>query len=419
MNKSFLDLKVYEYTLDCGLKLFIVPKDGTNKYATLTTRYGDKDIEFKVDGKDIKVPLGSAHFLEHKVFEQENGVDPFTFFTESGADANASTSLSKTTYLFSGDNNFESNLDYLLNFVYSPYFTKENVEKEKGIIIEELTMYLDNPSDILYKKNLFNSFHENPVKYGVGGTKETVSKITKDTLYKIYDNFYHPSNMVLVITGNVEEDIIYEIVKNNEKIKNFRKKEIPKLKKYKEKDSIVIENEIVEANVVTPKVSVNYKLNVKDFKNEDLYNFKLAINMLFDIKFSETSLLNEKLKKEGIINFGLSAQTTYTDTHALLSISGESDTYEELISNIKNELKSTSVTKEELERKKKVLLSTNVYISDSIFAINSKVLSNYLDYGEFICNDDEIIRKFDINKYNEIMDKLDFSNVSTVVVKGK
>ena len=417
MSKSLLDLNVYEYTLDCGLKLYIVPKEGTNKYATLTTKYGDKDIEFYVDGKEIKVPLGSAHFLEHKVFEQENKIDPFSFYSESGADVNASTSLNITTYKFSGESNFETNLNFLLNFVYSPHFTNENVEKEKGIIIEELAMYLDNPSDILYKKNLFNSFHVNPVKYAVGGTIETVSKITKEDLYKMYDNFYHPSNMVLIITGNVEQDIMYEIVKNNEKIKNYRKKEIAKIKKYKEKDNVVKEKEIVTANVITPKVSVNYKLNIEKIK--DLFSLKLALSLLFNIKFSETSLLNEKLKKESIIHFGLSRDLTFTDTHILLSINGEADLYEELISSIKEELKDTTITEEELNRKKKIFISSNVYMSDNIFAINHKILSNYLDYDEVIYDDDERIRKFNIETYNEIMSKLDFSNISTVVVKGE
>ena len=416
MSKSLLDLKVYEYDLESGLKIFIVPKEGNNKYATLTTKYGDKDIEFYVDGKEVKVPLGCAHFLEHKVFEQENKIDPFTFFSKSGADVNASTSLYKTTYNFSGANSFETNLNFLLNFVLSPHFTNENVEKEKGIIIEELAMYLDNPSDILYKKCLFNSFHENPVRYAVGGTKETVSSITKENLYKIYDNFYHPSNMVLVVTGNVDEDIIYEIVKNNDKIKSYRKKEIPKLKKYNEKDSIVLENEVVISNVVTPKVSVNYKLNTE---NIDLFDLKIALSLLYNIKFGETSILNEQLKKDSIIHFGLNRNLTITDKHILFSISGESDLYEDLISSIKNELKTSTITEEELNRKKKVFISSNVYMIDNIFAINSKILSNYLDYGDVVYDDDERIRNFDIKKYNDIMSKLNFSNVSTVVVKGE
>ena len=136
-----LDLNLYEETLQNGLKVYVIPKDNVNSiYATFSTKFGSVFKEFVPNGdkKMIDVPLGVAHFLEHKMFEQEDEKDPFTFYSERGCDANANTSNYKTTYLFSGSNSFEENINYLLDYVQKPYFTDENVEKEKGIIEQEI-----------------------------------------------------------------------------------------------------------------------------------------------------------------------------------------------------------------------------------------------------------------------------------------
>ena len=153
-NLEKIDLEIFEGVLDNGLRVYIVPKENTNGiYATFNTRFGSINSEFIPKDKDemVKVPLGVAHFLEHKMFEQKDGKDPFTFYSERGCDANANTSNYKTTYLFSGANSFYENINYLLDYVQEPYFTEENVEKEKGIIIQEIKMYEDDPYFTIYK----------------------------------------------------------------------------------------------------------------------------------------------------------------------------------------------------------------------------------------------------------------------------
>ena len=192
MNKNKLvsfDLDIYSKTLDNGLLVNIIPKDNVNNiYVTLSTNYGSIHDEFiPIDSNEYyKVPMGVAHFLEHKVFEQRDGVDPFTLFLSKGADSNANTSNYKTTYLFSGTSNFEKNLNLLLDFVQQPFFTDDNVEKEKGIIEQELKMLNDRPYWHLYEKVLENTFSIHPIKYPVGGTVDTIKKITKEDLYKCY-----------------------------------------------------------------------------------------------------------------------------------------------------------------------------------------------------------------------------------------
>ena len=189
MNKiplNKLDLDLYHEVLNNGLNVYMIPNNKINNvYATYTTAYGSYDSEFIPIGQNeyIKVPDGIAHFLEHKMFEQEDGIDPFTFFSKNGADVNAYTSFFGTTYLFSGVDKFKENLEYLLSYVESPYFTDENVEKEKGIILQELKMHKDNPYRAGEIKIIENSFVINPIRIPVIGTEESIKSITKEDLY--------------------------------------------------------------------------------------------------------------------------------------------------------------------------------------------------------------------------------------------
>ena len=217
-----MDLNLYYEQMDNGLDVYIVPFDKVNSvYVTFSTKFGSIHDEFiPYDRTSMtKFPLGIAHFLEHKLFEQKNGVDPFTFYSERGSDANANTSNFKTTYLFSGTNFLDENLNYLLDYVQDPYFTEENVEKEKGIIDQEIRMYEDSPYYKLYDRILYNSFKNHPIKYPIGGTISSIKKITVQDLYTCYYTFYHPKNMFLVITGNVDPKDVISLIKANQENK--------------------------------------------------------------------------------------------------------------------------------------------------------------------------------------------------------
>src|SRR5574344_1024578 len=232
-----IDLDVYHEILDNGLDIYIIPNHSVNNtYATYSTRYGGMHNDFIPNGekKMTSVPKGIAHFLEHKMFEQENDADVFKFFSERGSDANANTNYRKTTYLFSGPNAFYENLEFLLDYVEKPYFTDENVEKEKGIIIEELEMYEDRPYSRLVNTCMYNALIEHPMKYPFIGTKKSVNSITKEDLYKCYNTFYHPSNMFIVVTGNVDPDQVLEVIRKHESVRKLDKVKPIKLKEYKE-----------------------------------------------------------------------------------------------------------------------------------------------------------------------------------------
>ena len=293
-----LDLSLYTEELDNGLRVFIVPKTDVNGiYATLSTKFGSVYKEFVPlnEKKMVSVPLGVAHFLEHKMFEQKNNIDPFTFYSERGSDANANTSNYKTTYLFSGPNFFDENINYLLDYVQDPYFTDENVEKEKGIIEQEIKMYEDDPYFKMYDGIIYNTFIKHPIKYPIAGTVEDVRKITKEDLYTCYNTFYHPSNMFLVITGNVDPKEAMEVIKINQEKKKFDSKKEIEIKTYNEPDKVEKENEEITMDVEIPKVGIGYKINCSKMKLS-INDIKIYLNILFDLKIGPTSLLNEKLK---------------------------------------------------------------------------------------------------------------------------
>ena len=183
------------------------------------------------------------------MFEQKNGVDPFSFFSERGCSANANTNQTKTTYLFSGPNFLQENLEYLLDYVQSPYFTDSNVSKEKGIIEQEIKMYLDDPNTQLYEKLLSNCFVNHPIKYPIIGDISNINKITKEDLYECYNTFYNPSNMFIVITGNVEPNSAIETIRNNQSKKKFPIGQKIKIKKYDEPNNVVKTSETLKLNV--------------------------------------------------------------------------------------------------------------------------------------------------------------------------
>ena len=419
MKKSKLekfDLDLYYEKLDNGLDVYIIPKNNCNNvYVTFSTKFGSNDIEFvPINGKKfIRVNDGIAHFLEHKLFEQKSGVDPFTFYSENGADANANTTQKKTTYLFSGINYTIENINYLLDYVQEPYFTDKNVDKEKGIITQEIKMYQDDPDTIIYERLLNNLFVKHPMKYPIIGTIDSINKITKEELYTCYNTFYHPSNMFVVVTGNVNCDEIIEAIKENQKKKRFKKIDRIKIKEYDEPDNVCLEKETLTLNVSIPKVAYAYKIKY----SKDLYKTLLYLLILFDAKLGATSNFTKKLIEEEIINSNLYIDYDHTDKHIIITIYGETKKPDILIDKINNEMKNLNITKEEFERKKKTLISSLIYISDNIFSLNHNAMNDIIRYGEVNTNKYDIIRKLDIDDLNKM--KIDLSNTSYIIVKPK
>ena len=219
LNESY-----YKHILSNGLTVLLFPKPLIKRsYAMLTVKYGSIHQEFKFLGSDevIKTPAGVAHFLEHKMFEMPGGIDASNLFAELGADVNAYTSHENTSYYFSTVMNFSESLELLLDFVQTPCFIEESVESEKLIIEQEIMSSLDRPGSVCYHGILNNLYKENKITDDIGGTKESINQINKDTLQMCYNTFYHPSNMILVVAGNFDLDKTITLIENNQANKDF------------------------------------------------------------------------------------------------------------------------------------------------------------------------------------------------------
>ncbi|MDT3925115.1 EF-P 5-aminopentanol modification-associated protein YfmH [Staphylococcus saprophyticus] len=303
-----IDERVFEAELNNGLKLFIIPKKGFQKtFVTYTTKFGSLDNKFKPHGSDtfVTVPDGVAHFLEHKLFENDDeSEDLFTAFAEDNAQVNAFTSFDRTSYLFSATDHVERNIKRLLTMVESPYFTKETVDKEKGIIAEEIKMYQEQPGYKLMFNTLKAMYDTHPIRVDIAGSVESIYEITKDDLYLCYETFYHPSNMVLFVVGDVDVANIYDVVATHE---NQRDKEA--------QPQIVRDPLIEKATVNESKVTETMKLQsprlMLGFKNNPLIDEPdasfvkrdLEMTLFYEMLFGEEtdfyqSLLNEDLIDE-------------------------------------------------------------------------------------------------------------------------
>ena len=264
-NKTVKE-KAYFEELENGLKVIIIPKENTNKkMAIIGTKFGSIDNHFinpKTNEEEV-IPDGVAHFLEHKMFEQESGEDPFAYFSKTGTGSNASTSYNSTQYICYGTKNFLDNLRYLIQYVDSPYYTDDNVEKEKGIIAEELKMYADLPDVQLETRLRENIYHVHPRRVDIGGTVDEINKITKEDLYLCYRNFYSPNNMFLLVVGNFSVDDAIKVV--HEELDYRENLGIASVVPAKEKKSVCKKEDSISGNIQVPKIGVGLKIAIKDF----------------------------------------------------------------------------------------------------------------------------------------------------------
>ena len=407
---------IYYEKLDNGLDVYLyVNKNIHNNYVTFTTRYGSVYNEFKCDGKLMKVPNGIAHFLEHKVFVQKDDPQPEEFFGENGGICNAYTTFKNTTYLFNSPEKVIENTVYLLDFVQDLYLTEENVESEKGIITQEIRMCDDRPSDILYDKIRENTIHNNPFKESIIGTVEEVNSITKELLEKCYKTFYHPGNMFMVVTGNFDKDEMLKAIKKNQDSKKFDKYLVPELKRFSEPDKVVKEYEVIKCNTNIPKVAINFKYPLK--KDDDIRRLSIYMFLIFNLLFGDTSDTDSELKEKGIITNSLYYNLLNIDTHFVISLINSTDKYEQLIEEIENKLRNIKINKSEFERKKKVLISNEVFSFENIEMINDMITDNIIFDNQICDNVTEIISSLTIDEMNKIIKSIDFNNKSIVILK--
>ena len=376
--------KVYIEKLENGMPIMIIPKKGMQKkYMIWGTNYGSNDNVFVVPGEDkeTKVPNGVAHFLEHKMFEQENGTNSLDVLTALGVDANAYTTNDHTAYLFECTDNFYEAMDELMDYVQNPYFTDENVEKEKGIIGQEIMMYDDYPDWKVYLNTMQAMYHNNPIKIDIVGTIDSISKIDKEILYKCYNTFYNPSNMAMVISGDFEpEKLIDEIKKRLKDTKaNGKIKRI-----YPEEPESIVQEKIEQTlEVSQPMFTIGIKDKpIKNVKENEIQIVKkdLAIQILLELLLGKSSNLYKKLYDSNIIFGGIGLSYEYSRTYAHVLISGQSDQPETVYEMFKKEVnyvKNNVIKEEDFNRIQKKIYGEFVREYNDVSDIARMFLADY------------------------------------------
>ena len=412
-NKE-LNLKLYTETLENGMKIIVIPiKNTDKKFVAWTTRYGSIDNIF-VDPKtkkEIEVPDGVAHYLEHKMFEQENGKDSLYVLMGLGLDANAYTTDSHTSYHFSGTSNFYEGLDELMDYFQHPYFTDENVEKERGIIGQEIRIGEDEPFNKLYYNCMKCMYKTSPVRIDVAGTKDTIAKITKETLYTCYNTFYNPSNTFMCVVGDFEPEVVISEIQKR-LLPRENQNEIKRI--YPKKDIGINEKKKED------KAEVNMPLFMIGLKDdtESIPEIKKVVfsEMIFDIIFGGSSDFYKKLYEDGLLMSPLDGTFEYTKVSSHYLVYGESKKPEEVYKLFIEEMKNHVITEEEFEREKKRLYGIKVLSSDDVTDIGrTEVVDEVLGYS--ILDSIDVIKnvkKEDIEKYRQELFKEENSVLSIV-----
>lgn len=340
MNKTEYDQineTLYHEVLPNGLTVYLLPKNDYHKtYGLFSTNYGSIDNEFIPYGSDkkIKVPDGIAHFLEHKLFEKEDG-DVFQLFGQQGASANAFTSFTKTSYLFSTTDQVEKNLTTLLDFVQAPYFTEETVNKEKGIIGQEIQMYEDDPNWRMFFGILNNLYPEHPLHIDIAGTVESIEAITADDLYTCYRTFYQPSNMVLFVVGKLEPEKLMELIRTNQNAKDFPPAQ--KIERYfPDNNGDIIAKSSMRSAITRDKFVLGIKgLDVLPAEGKELLRYKTALNLLFQLLLGNTSQNYLKMYNDGLIDDSFGFEFSLDREFHFADFSGDTDQPEKAAEKVK------------------------------------------------------------------------------------
>ena len=403
--------KLYVEKLENGLTVMILPRKTTQKkYAMWGVNFGSIDNHFinPDNNKEIKIPDGVAHFLEHKMFEQENGINSLDALSSLGVDANAYTTNDYTTYLFECTDNFYEALDELMDYVQHPYYTDENVEKEKGIIGQEINMYDDYPTWKVYMNAMECLYHNNPVKLDIAGTIESITPITKETLYDCYNTFYTPSNMLMVITGDFEPEKLIQEIKNRI-VKNENKGEI---KRIYPKEPEEINKEKIEA-----VMDVNNSIFVIAIKDKTLENETeqvkkhIAIEILLNIIAGKSSKLYKELYEKGIVISPLDLDYEFSKQYAHIVISGQSNEPERVMKELKKEiekLKKEGLEKQQFERIKKKIYGDYITEYNDISGVARMLMADYfkgINSFEYIENHKQVTKEYAEKILKEIFDE--------------
>lgn len=414
---------LYHEKLENGLNVYLLPKYGFSKtYGLFSTRFGSIDTSFVPLNEDkmIRVEDGVAHFLEHKMFDTKQG-DVSDQFSLLGASTNAFTSSSRTSYLFSTADHIDECVELLLDFVQELAVTKESVEKEKGIIGQEISMYDDDPDWRNYFGSIASLYHHHPVKIDIAGTIETVNRTTLEMLEKSYRTFYHPSNMMLFVVGNLDPEKMMDLIRKNQAKKHFANPQPIICKEIDEPNSVAVKEETLYMDVVMPKLMLAIKVNDTPKLGKEKIKKELSMNLLLDLLFSKSSPIYEELLEKGWINDSFGAGFTQERDYSFIQIGGDSAFYQELrdyLYDLIKKAKTIQITKEDFERVKRKTIGSFITSYNSPEAI-ANMFSRYYFEGIISLDIIDEIEKITCEDVQAMLNYFDLDLTTTHLVLPK
>ncbi len=421
MNKiklKGLDEIIFHEKLDNGLNIYVMKKDFNSFRCYFITNYGaliDKFVPIN-EKKMHTFPKGIAHFLEHKMFEQKSGPSVLEKFSSLGGLCNAFTNYYYTTYYVSGVDNFYENLNFLIDYVQSPYFTDENVEKEKGIIDQERLMIKDNPYRTFYMKSLENLFVNYEYGKTIVGEKEDIYNITKEDLYKCYNTFYNPSNMSLIIVSNKDEKEVIDEVKKNQKNKIFEKGSKIKIEKVTEPNEVNKKYDIFYDNVTKPEIGYSIKIKIDKF-NLDYDKVLLYLYILINSNFGKISKFNLKLKEGNIIDGDIGKGINKYDDYIVISLNASSNNEKEIIKLFDDKFQNLDIKEEDFNLIKKSMISKFVYYFTSVNSIINYLYDEYYDNKKITGDTFIKYKELNFEEYKKVISQLDTNYKSITIMK--
>lgn len=413
-----VDEEYFHEELPNGLNVYMLVNDRVNNfYITFSTKYGSVDTEFKLDGDEeyTKVHNGVAHFLEHVNFNEDINSTAEDYFSKLGSEINAYTSFDVTAYEVTSSTFFKENLEHLLDYVQKPYFTKKLIEKEKGIICEEIKMTKNNPGSKLYYGANKGLYKKDKRRNLITGEIKDVKETTAEELQLVYDNFYNPYNMNVVITGNFDPEEAITIIRNNQKKKKFAVYKNPIRKKVTEPMNVTIDYKEIEANVEIPKGIISYKMNKELFKKYDDRILGIYLNIILRNNFGVTSLFKEELLEKELVTFLGYGCEVFQDL-VTITIDFESREPDKVIPLIKEKINNMEVSARDLERRIKCNIASLINNFDYIEYINGDFIDSLINYGKYENNMFGIYKSLNMKDLNDIKSKLDLNNNNVTLI---
>lgn len=407
---------IYYEKLDNGLDVYMWPNNNVSSYyATLSVKYGSVDTNFKIKNKTYEVSKGIAHFLEHVKFNEGPNRTAHEYFNKLGSSINAFTTFDYTSYEVTATDKIKENITHLLDYIQTPYFTKELIEKERKIILSEVKMGKNNPYQVLYYTLNGSVFSNDNHRYYVTGDIDDVKNITLDEINLVYNTFYHPSNMFLTVTGNFDPEYLSVVIKENQNNKEFKPYLEPEKIKEKEPERVAVRGIDIAGNIALPKLKLAYKIKKDLFGDLSDLEKLLYIRIILNANFGTTSLLKERLLESNLVT-KLSTSATIVGDYVEIVISSETNYPNEIIKILKETYSNMDITKKRLERRIRCNIADFIYGLDDIEYTNTVIQDNIIMYGKLIPNTYDIINSLNVLVANKIIKTMQTENNCFVIM---